>query len=412
MGCFDGAEVCKLVGTYIYKFHVPMGVSMEQKSANWLAPYILNQIKTIMNSNDVELYRDDGLGVLRNHPDPEIDRKRKELIRIFQDCELSITCQTNVKFANSLDIQLNLNSSSIRPYMKPNNNPVYINKLSNHPPNVLDKLPKSISRRISYISSNEAIFYKSIKDYENALKCSGFNENLTYLPPTIINEEHVQEKKKRKRNIIWYNPPYSVNIKTNIGKTFFKLVKKHFPKENRFHKIFNKNSLKLSYSCMKNVSEIISSHNKSILKPSNPQFGCNCRDKGNCPLDNKCLTPHVIYKAGVSNTQNDEVKSYIGLAETSFKDRYCNHTKAFTHKTYSKDTELSKYIWELKDNQITYRINWNILKRIHGKLNSRNCQLCLCEKYFIINSLDDKNLLNKRNEFITKCRHQNKIFIE
>ena len=61
--------------------------------------------------------------------------------------------------------------------------------------------------------------------------------------------------------------------------------------------------------------------------------------------------------------------------------------------------------------KITYRINWNILKRINGKLNSRNCQLCLFEKYFIINSLDDKNLLNKRNEFITKYRHQNKYLL-
>ena len=54
MGCFDGAEVCELVGCYI-----------------------LNKIKRIMNPNDVGLYRDDGLGVLRNLSGPQVDKKRR-----------------------------------------------------------------------------------------------------------------------------------------------------------------------------------------------------------------------------------------------------------------------------------------------------------------------------------------------
>ena len=56
------------------------------------------------------------------------------------------------------------------------------------------------------------------------------------------------DNKQRKRKIIWYNPPYSANIKTNIGKTFLNLMKKHFPKTNKLHKIFNKNTVKISYS--------------------------------------------------------------------------------------------------------------------------------------------------------------------
>ena len=219
----------------------------------------------------------------------------------------------------------------------------------------MDKLTKSISRLISHISSSEEIFHDSKRVYEKALNDSGINERLTYTPPTELNEQESEEKKKRKRNIIWYNPPYSVNVKTNIGKVFFKLIKKHFSKGNMLQ-VFNKNSLMISYSCMKNMSAIISSHNKSILKSSNNTFGCNCRDKGNCPLDNKCLTPQIIYKADVLNTQTNDVKSYIGLAETPFKDKFCNHTKAFKHKKYSNDTELSKHIWELKDQNVNYNI--------------------------------------------------------
>ena len=53
---------------------------------------------------------------------------------------------------------------------------------------------------------------------------------------TISNEQN--EKKKRKRKIIWFNPPYSSTVKTNVGKLFLKLVKQHFPKGHKLHKIF------------------------------------------------------------------------------------------------------------------------------------------------------------------------------
>ena len=60
------------------------------------------------------------------------------------------------------------------------------------------------------------------------------------------------------------------------------------------HKIFNKNTGKISYSCMNNISSILSSHNKNILNPKQISFGCNCRNKDNCPFDGECLTPNII----------------------------------------------------------------------------------------------------------------------
>ena len=60
------------------------------------------------------------------------------------------------------------------------------------------------------------------------------------------------------------------------------------------HKIFNKNTGKVSYSCMNNISSILSTHNKNILNPKQISFGCNCRNKDNCPFDGECLTPNII----------------------------------------------------------------------------------------------------------------------
>ena len=64
--------------------------------------------------------------------------------------------------------------------------------------------------------------------------------------------------KQKKRKIIWFNPPYSVNGKTNIGEIFLSLLKKHFPKKNKLHKIFDKNNAKSSFSITNRYSNATS----------------------------------------------------------------------------------------------------------------------------------------------------------
>ena len=112
MECFDGAEVWELVGVYI-----------------------LHLLRT------VGLYRDDGLSILRNSSGPEIERKRKQIIQIFKSCELNITVRTNLKTVDFLDVHLDLINNTYKPYKKPNSETVYINKYSNHPPNIFKELP-------------------------------------------------------------------------------------------------------------------------------------------------------------------------------------------------------------------------------------------------------------------------------
>ena len=204
----------------------------------------------------------------------------------------------------------------------------------------------------------------------------------------------------------------SKNIKTNVGKTVLKLIKKHFPKEHQFHKIFNKNTIKVSYACMPNICTIISGHNKQLLNPKQESFNCNCRNKTECPLQNKCLTPSLIYEAEVTNSTNDDRKIYIGACETTFKERYRNHVKDIRNEKYSKSTELSKYVWLLKNEGKNPSIRWRIIKTVHSQVRTNYCKLCLTEKLIIINSLDDPNILNSRSEFISKCRHQNKLMIK
>ena len=45
-----------------------------------------------------------------------------------------------------------------------------------------------------------------------------------------------------------FNPPFNINVATNVAKTFLALIGKHFPKNKRRSKIFNRNKIKVSYS--------------------------------------------------------------------------------------------------------------------------------------------------------------------
>lgn len=126
---------------------------------------------------------------------------------------------------------------------------------------------------------------------------------------------------------------------------------------------------------MNNTKQIIDNHNKQILKSytqvndtatANPNTTqdkktCNCWQKNTCPLLGNCLQSSVIYQATVTRNDNNATETYIGLTENDLKTRYRNHTTSFCHSKHRNSTELSKYIWTLKDNNIEHYISWRIV---------------------------------------------------
>ena len=121
---------------------------------------------------------------------------------------------------------------------------------------------------------------------------------------------------------------------------------------------------------------------------------------------------NLIHRADVENSANKGTKIYFDLAKTSFKARFANHNKDFNHEQYKKSTELSKYIWLLKEDKITSRIRWSIVEKVYGGTKINFCPLCLAEKLHLIEHFNDNRLLNKRNEFISGCRHQLKLLLK
>ena len=127
------------------------------------------------------------------------------------------------------------------------------------------------------------IFNEACPPYTEALKKNGYNTHLQ-LDKTCTNKNNDMNKTK-KQKIIWFNPPFNINVATNVSKTFLTLIDKHFPKDKRLSKIFNRNTIKVSYSFLPNVKQTIYNNNHRLLQLQRMKQStqdsklCNCRQK-------------------------------------------------------------------------------------------------------------------------------------
>ena len=197
---------------------------------------------------------------------------------------------------------MNLNYSTYQSYSKPTNQITYIHKESNHHPTIIKQIPILLELRLSRLSSNEHILNKAVTCYEEALNKAGYSCKLRYNNSSFNNND---KKYNCKQNIIWFNPPFSKNEIKKVGKSFLDLVDKYFPAKHILNKIFNRNTLKVSYSCMLNLKSVINSHNHKIIdKVADPnKKSCNYINSLQCPLNQLCLIENTLYKTVISSEE-------------------------------------------------------------------------------------------------------------
>ena len=384
MGAYDACEVCELIGLYI-----------------------LHKIATNFPEVICGLYRDDGLSAINHLPGPELCRLKKKLKALLKTLGLDSTFEKISKTSDYLDISFNLETASYKPYRKPNDKTLYVHSESNHHISTISQIKASVNKRLNTISSDENNFNSEKDHYVDALRFSGHQSELKF-------EEKKQSPKKKKcrsKNITWFNPPFNKNLKTRLGEAFLKLVDKHFPVNSVLHPVINRHTVKLSYRVTDNCENVIQKHNNKILseKPKDSEAKCNCRDKQNCPVNKKCNSKAVIYKARV--LYNNTYAEYIGSTETTFKTRFNNHTASFRHAEKKNSTTLSKFLWDKNLNR-NPKIEWKILKVCHTySPGNKTCDLCLSEKLEIIKNLGNPKSLNKRTDIANKCPHRKKHYL-
>ena len=127
---------------------------------------------------------------------------------------------------------------------------------------------------LTEISSDQDSFEQASPSYQQALDKSGNNHKLQFKHPQNLTTD--KNTRSRKRKIIWYNPPYSKNVSTNVGQSFLKIINEEFLADHPLHKIFNRNTTKISYICMPNNKQTIDGHNKSALSTTSSTIALTC----------------------------------------------------------------------------------------------------------------------------------------
>jgi hypothetical protein len=387
MGSFYGAELCELIGLMI-----------------------LNDISDVFPTGYYGLYRDDGLAVVKASAKCNLMKIEQRVRQVLKGIGFDITIESGLASTDFLDVNLDLRHDSFSPYRKPNSNLVHVHEYSNHPPSVTRAIPKMVIQRLCRLSKDKPTFDNSAREYLDELKSSGYDiEGLSFERPT-------SSKRKRRRNIIYFHPPFCRSVKTKFGRIFRELVEKHFTPDHALCKIFNKNTLKISYSCLPNMKSVLDAHNRGIIDNNNgsgtniDSRNCNCRRAQDCPFEGSCLSKNVIYRADVSIPSDpSKCKVYIGSTTRAVKVR-CGEHKADCNNTSGRSTKLSKYILSLKEQNKEYNIRWKIINTSNQSTPSvRFCTLCNLERLEIARTAKG-NLLNSRNELVTLCQHNPKLF--
>lgn len=393
IGSKDGSECCELVDCFI-----------------------LSEIarEKIMEKENIGTFRDDFLGIT-DKSRAENERTKKKLIKLFEKWGLKIEIETNKTRIQYLDVDMNSEERTFGPYQKPNNRLIYVNKRSNHSQKTLKHIPQTIEKRLNTISSSREKFQNAKPEYERALKDSGYQEKLTWT------EEGANRarRRKKKRNTLYYNPPFSQNIKTKTGKEFLKLIKKWFESDEQLKKKINRKTIKISYSSMRNLGQHISNHNIKILNQSNnndTKENCNCV-RSTCPIPNgtegkNCRSTQIVYKAKIYEEEENEegeklmkeTKNYIGGTSQQIKSRVSFHNSCIRYEHLAKTSELAKYGHKLKRSGKEFNIKWEILELSHKiKPGQQYCRLCIAEMHWILYKRD----LNTLNGFrMEQCKHK------
>lgn len=97
---------------------------------------------------------------------------------------------------------------------------------------ICDRLPRNFSRAY--------IFNITKLEYEKALKKCRHTTKRTYTPPNL---EENNSRRKQQCKIIWFKPPFNLDVSTNVAKMFLSLIEKDFLRSSKLHKTFEKNTV-------------------------------------------------------------------------------------------------------------------------------------------------------------------------
>ena len=128
------------------------------------------------------------------------------------------------------------------------------------------------------------------------------------------------------------------------------MIDKHFKQINIWYKIYNRKTLKISYSSTKIFFKVINEHNNEIIRKhcartnnndnrdsknnninnTSWENEWNCKTKIKCPMNGLCNLENAVYQGIIFPKENiKNRKAYIGISSTKWKWGFNNHNIHF-----------------------------------------------------------------------------------
>ena len=139
----------------------------------------------------------------------------------------------------------------------------------------------------------------------------------------------------------------------------FRLINKHFALGDKFHKISNRSTSKLKYSCMTNLKSLINSHNQNILRLTSTYRKTQQLFKEKIVQGVVYVLLKVLYDATIASDKGNYARLYKGICETIFKKRYANHKSLLTFQLTKAILNFLPNFGPLKQSSLT--------KKYYGK---------------------------------------------
>ena len=135
--------------------------------------------------------------------------------------------------------------------------------------------------------------------------------------------------------------------------------------------MFNRNTIKVSYSWIPSIKAEIHKHNKSILEIAQQKHPdtqlCNCTNKMQRLLNKQCLL-RVLSTKRISRKTFLVIKKKFTLAYPKQHLKFAMvTTKILSQDNIIKnDTEISKEYWKVKQQNGIARVKWKVLNKCHA----------------------------------------------
>ena len=128
------------------------------------------------------------------------------------------------------------------------------------------------------------------------------------------------------------------------------------------------------------------------------------------------IKKYLVYEAKIYNISTNKKYTYFGQTSTTFKERLSTHKYSFKHISAMNQTKLSTLLWKFKGKNQNFEIEWKFVKFAQSyKPGNKFCKLCISENIqilFFSASENESILINKREEFMNKCRHRDRWKVE